>query len=150
MKVSASVTALTQALGVALMGLGLMSPADVHAGEIMIASARQNLDVTVPGQTTGTQRYIVTFGEAGVLNYDGGVASLSSTAPTNADGHRKLDVHASAAKSYAGYLADQRATHIDAINSALHRVLMPTHLYSITRNGMAASRTVVIAEPSRP
>lgn len=138
MKISVPVMTLTRALGVALMALGFVRPADVYAGEIKIVNAKQNIDAAVSGQMAGKQRYIITFSEAGVLNYAGAVAGLDSTAPKHADGQRKFDVHTSAAQSYAAYLADQRATHVDAINSALHRVLSPTHFYSITTNGMAA------------
>jgi subtilisin family serine protease len=137
MKVSISVTTLTKALGVALTGLGLMGPVDIYAAEIKIIDAKHNIVVAAPGQATGNQRYIVTFNEAGILNYDGGVSGLNSTAPRNIAGQRKLDAHTAAAQNYAAYLADHRATHVDAINSALHRVLSPTHVFAVTRNGIA-------------
>jgi hypothetical protein len=137
MKAPVSVTTLTMALGVALMGLGLMGPADVYADEIKIVNARQYFDA-VPDRTAGNQRYVITFAEAGVLNYRGGVSGLNATAPKNVDGQRKLDVHGSAAQSYSTYLANQRAMHVSVIDSALGRALTPKHFYSITMNGMAA------------
>jgi subtilisin family serine protease len=136
MKVSISVATIVKALDVALMGMGLVA-SDVYAAEIKIVNARQDIDVSVSDQAKGNQRYIVTFAEAGVLNYDGVVAGLVSTAPKVVAGQRKLETHTPAAQNYAAYLADQRATHIDAINNALKRVLSPTHFYSITLNGVA-------------
>jgi subtilisin family serine protease len=135
---SVSFMTLTSAIGFAMMGAGLQSSADVHAAEFRASIATQTVDTSVAGQTAGIQTYIITFAEAGLLHYTGGVSGIQSTAPLTTDGHRKLEVHTSVAHAYTTYLADQRNAHVASINSALGRALNVTHRYAITANGIAA------------
>ena len=138
MKIPVSAMTLALALGAALATAGFFYAGSADAGAVRIISAAQDFSVPLPAPATGNQRYIITFNEIGVLHYDSGVKGMKSTAPKNIDGQRKLDMHTVAAQSYSVYLADQRATHIHAINSALSRTVAATHIYAITVNGMAA------------
>jgi subtilisin family serine protease len=138
MKIPASGLPLTTALGVALTGLGFMHAADLHASEREVLDARRLVNTATGVQPAGTQRYIVTFDEAGVLTYDGALKGYPSTAPMHVAGQRKLNVATSAAQTYSAYLANQRAAHVAAINSVLGRTLNSTHTYAITLNGVAA------------
>lgn len=134
---SVSFMTLTSAIGFALMGMGLQSSADVHAADFEASIATQAVEPSMAGETAAIQIYIVRFAEAGLLHYRGGVSGIQSTAPLTTDGHRKLDVHTSAAQAYTTYLIDQRNAHIVSINSALGRALNVTHRYTITANGIA-------------
>ncbi|MEO5625267.1 MAG: S8 family serine peptidase [Dokdonella sp.] len=88
--------------------------------------------------SSAVESYIITFTDAGLLNYTGSVGSLRATTPQSS-GQRKLDVHTNAAKAYQGFLKDQRDTHLAAIRSTLGRDLAVTHTYTITVNGVAAN-----------
>ncbi|HSX62289.1 MAG TPA: S8 family serine peptidase [Tahibacter sp.] len=142
---NASIITLTSAIGFALMGVGIQSSAPAHAagfGTKAFATTEFGTPKPIPyagaGPATGIRSYIITFAEAGVLNYTGGVSGIASTAPQNTAGQRKLDIHTPAAQTYLNYLAEQRAAHVDAIGNALHRPLAATHSYAVTLNGVAA------------
>lgn len=136
---SVRLVTLTSAIGFALIGAGFQSPTNAHAAGSRANLSAQAAQLSSAAQTTGVQPYIIRFSEAGLLNYNGGVNDIQSTAPLATDGHRKLDVHTAAAKAYSTYIANQRAAHIASINGALGRTLNVTHHYGITANGIAAS-----------
>jgi subtilisin family serine protease len=128
---------LTAAIGVALGG-GLLS-ADTLARSPLTAST----SVQVTSQIKGSETYIITFAEEGLL-HNRGSGSVQATAP-DATGQRKLDVHSAAATSYQAYLKSQRDAHLSTIKSALGRDIKATHTYDITRNGVAAHLTAAEA-----
>ena len=119
---------LSTAIGFALAGAGLQGSTD--------AVARTYAPAPVVADADGV--YIITYTEAGLLNYEGGVAGLARTAPDQAAGQRKLDTTSIAAHSYEAYLDAQRAVHRAAIEASLSRNLEVTHSYGITFNGIAA------------
>lgn len=83
-------------------------------------------------------RYIVTFEEAGIAGYRGGVPGLQRTAPVDYPlATRKVDVLSPAARSYAAWLGTQRALHVARIEQALSRRLELPHQYAVTRNGLS-------------
>ncbi|NCT68669.1 MAG: S8 family serine peptidase [Rhodanobacteraceae bacterium] len=122
---------LTSAIGIALAGAGMQAVADAARPYQLtdVASDAANVDGT----------YIITFAEAGLFNYEGGVSGFARTAPNKASGERKLDRTSQAARSYEAYLEAQRAVHRTAIENAIKRPLDVTHSYGITFNGVAAS-----------
>jgi hypothetical protein len=122
---------LTSAIGIALAGVGMQAVADATRPYQLtdVAADAANVDGT----------YIITFAEAGLYNYEGGVAGLARTAPNKAAGERKLDRTSMAAHSYEAYLEAQRVVHRTAIENAIKRPLDVTHSYGITFNGVAAS-----------
>jgi len=126
---SVPLVTLASAISVALLGAGMLGPA-ARAAELSAETA-------VIGQTSGSEVYIVTFAEPGLLDYQGNVSGLQATAP-KAVGSRKLDVRSAASRAYDAYLENQRALHLSAIESTLGRPLEVTHSYSITLNGIAA------------
>ncbi len=132
---SVSIMTLTSAIGFALMGAGLQTSANASSANLQASAP---VDISQSGSTAGIQSYIITFTEEGVLNYKGGISGLQSTAPLETDGNRKLDVQTIAARNYMSYLAEQRASHIQAIDSAVRRAVSPTHYYAVTVNGIAA------------
>ena len=110
---------------------------DVHA-------MGHDLAAPMAAQSAGSEKYIVTFAEDGLLNYTGGVNGLRATTP-KAAGSRKLDIHTPAAQAYEAYLATQRSNQRNAIEGALGRNLAVSHSYSITLNGIAADMTAAEA-----
>jgi subtilisin family serine protease len=94
-------------------------------------------------------RYIVTFTEAGLVNYRGGVAGLQRTAPESdlvvSNSSRKLDANSSAANAYKAYLSAQRQLHINAIEQKLGRVLTVRYTYDVTRNAISADMSAADA-----
>ena len=130
---SVPVVTLASAIGFALLGAGFQSSASAHSFSKVDATTG-----SVAAQTAGSQTYIVTFAEDGLLHYAGGVGGLQATAPAKAAGQRKLDVHSAAAQAYANYLGMQRATHVAAVEGVLGRPLAVTHSYAILSNGIAA------------
>jgi subtilisin family serine protease len=127
---------LTSAIGLALAGAGMQSSTNVQAADIAPAAAA--------AQANGSEKYIVTFAEDGLLDYTGSVNGLQATAP-KAVGTRKLDTRSAAAQAYDAYLAAQRENHRLAIESVLGRPLAVTHSYSVTLNGIAADMTAAEA-----
>jgi subtilisin family serine protease len=91
----------------------------------------------VASQSTTIEKYIVTFAEPGLVNYQGGTRGLQATSP-KALGQRKLDVHSPAAIAYDTFLAQQREAYRASIESTIGRSLDVTHSYSVTLNGFAA------------
>lgn len=133
---SVSFITLASAIGFALLGAGLQSSANARTANLQGSAP---VDLSQSGSATGIQSYIITFAEEGVLNYKGGVSGMQSTAPLTTDGSRKLDVNTHAARTYTAYLAGQRASHVQAIDSALNRAVSATHSYAVTVNGIAAN-----------
>jgi subtilisin family serine protease len=133
MKKLVHVNALTAAVGVALLGIGLSSS---------VSAAQPSLGVAQSAATeiSSIGQYIVTFAEPGLLHYSGGVQGLSATAPKTL-GARKLDAQSPAARAYATYLDTQRAAHVTEIESRLGRPLDITHSYGVIRNGVAVALT---------
>jgi len=127
---------LTSAIAIAMVSAGL------HSADAAAVSA---VNVSAPvqvSQAKGNESYIIAFSEAGLLHNNGG-NGMQATAPTS--DQRKLDVHSSAAVSYRDYLKNQRDTHLAAIKNAIGRDLKVSHVYSITRNGVAAQLTATEA-----
>ncbi|MBN8726081.1 MAG: S8 family serine peptidase, partial [Xanthomonadales bacterium] len=126
--------ALSAAIGLALVGTAVYGSLAVNAA------------VPNPARDTATAEantdnvYIITFVEAGLINYEGGIAGLARTAPDTATGKR-LDRTSSAARTYEAWLETQRQSHRAALESTLGRALDVTHSYGITFNGIAAELT---------
>ena len=133
MKKLVHVNALTAAVGVALLGIGLSS--SVSAAQPSLGAAQ-----SAATEISSIGQYIVTFAEPGLLHYDGGVQGLSATAPKTL-GARKLDAQSQAARAYASYLDAQRAAHVSEIESRLGHPLDITHSYGVIRNGVAVGLT---------
>ncbi len=111
---------------VAMQGIAAFA-APAHAGATAAATPAAASEV-----------YIITFAEAGLLNYEGGVSGFARTAPDAARGQR-LDRDTLAARSYEAYLAAQRELHRGAIEVRIGRRLATSHSYGITFNGIAAA-----------
>jgi subtilisin family serine protease len=124
---------LSTAIGFALAGAGLHGSTNAVAGTYAPPPAT-NLEAA---DADGV--YIITYTEAGLLNYEGGVAGIARTAPSAAG--QKLDRTTIAAHSYEAWLEAQREVHRAAIESRLGRVLEVTHSYGITFNGIATQLT---------
>jgi len=135
---------MASAIGMALLGAGI-SP-DVLAATSS-ASVSESV-ASVEASTTG--RYIVTFSEAGLVSYKGGVAGLQRTAPVldgvSINSSRKFDVNSSASQSYKSYLADQRAAHVSTIEQKLGRALAIHFTYDVTRNAVSVEMSKEEAE----
>ena len=129
MKRFVSTNALASAVGLALAS-ALFQPVDVEAAPF-----------TAAHQAVGSESYIVSFSEDGLLYYSGNVQGFAATGASPGARARKLDVNTPAAQAYDGYLASARAMHVAAIESTLGRPLAITHSYSITLNGIAADMT---------
>ena len=127
---------LTAAIGVALGG-GLVSADSLARDSLNVVTTSVQLS-----QVRGTESYIITFVEEGLLHNHGG-NGVQATAPT-AD-QRKLDVHSAAAVAYSSYLNSQRSAHLADIKSAIGRDLPVSHMYGVTRNGVAATLTAAEA-----
>ncbi|WP_343787107.1 S8 family serine peptidase [Dokdonella soli] len=91
--------------------------------------------------TTG--RYIITFAEAGLANYKGGISGLQRTAPASdlvsANSSRKVDANSPAANSYKAYLSAQRDYYISAIEQKLGRNLAISFTYDVTRSAISVA-----------
>lgn len=127
---------LASAVGLALFGVG--------ASTGVSATGPAQLQATAGATTQKTSgRYIVTFAEAGLANYQGDVSGLQRTAPeldlVSAHSSRKLDARSTAAVAYKYYLASQRSLHIGAIEQQLGRALSIRYTYDVTRNGISAA-----------
>ncbi|MBZ0222846.1 MAG: S8 family serine peptidase [Dokdonella sp.] len=125
--------ALSTAIGIALAGVGMGDQAR------MISSAQAGEAVSAPEVATDGV-YIITYREAGLLNYQGGVSGLARTAPDSAAG-QKLDRNSVAAHGYEAWLETQRGVHRAEIESAIGRVIRASHSYGITFNGIAVELT---------
>jgi subtilisin family serine protease len=137
---SVPVMTLASAIGLALLGSGFQSAAAAP----LHANAQT---ATVGAQTSGSEVYIITFAEPGMLYYKGDVAGLAATAPSRTAAQRKLDVRSPAAQAYGNYLETQRQAYRSAMENAIGRPLAVTHSYSVTLNGIAA--TLSAAEAAR-
>jgi len=91
----------------------------------------------------GRDVYIVHFNEPALALFrgdtDGGVpasARLKATAP-GVTGARQLDVDAPAARSYRGFLAQQRGTRLAMAERALGRPLKPGFVYDVVANAVS-------------
>lgn len=129
---SESIRANTLAAALAVAALGLGATSFSLAGEQRVAAASSR-DVAV----SSVGRYIITFAEAGLARYAGGVNALEATS-VNAGGSRKLETRSAAAVAYARYLDGQRAAHVAVIEQALGRAVAMPHAYGINRNGVSA------------
>jgi subtilisin family serine protease len=121
--------ALASAVGLALAG-ALFQPTGIEAAQLQAAQ-----------QSVGSETYIVTFAEDGLLYYTGNVRGFAATGVDKNDRARKLDVHTSAAQAYGGFLASARDQHVASIEGTLGRTLSISHSYSVTLNGIAAEMT---------
>ncbi len=81
--------------------------------------------------------YMIEFEEDGALRYDGGVGSLSATAP-NKTGAHTFNARSAETLAYVGYLENTTAMHTAAIGSMLGRDLNVSHRYFYTHSGIAA------------
>ncbi len=120
---------LVSAVSLAMVGM-VFQP----TGDALAAAAPK----TAAAHAEGVQSYFINFGEAGLVNYRGGVQGFAPTAPSAAH-TRKLDVHSPAAVAYANYLQAARIGYINAIQSALGHQIPVTHQYAVTHNGIAAN-----------
>ena len=129
------VSVLTTAIGLALCG-GIGVSADLQA-----AGPSSRVMPGATAQTTG--RYIITFAEAGLADYQGGVYGFARTAPSpdlvGVHSSRKLDAKSSAAVSYREYLAANRDQHVSAIEHMLGRSLTVAYTYDVTRNAISVA-----------
>ncbi|MEO7062516.1 MAG: S8 family serine peptidase [Dokdonella sp.] len=130
---------LAAAIG-AIVGAAGIAAVPAIAAAVNNGSSRASVSAitTNLNQTTGSQSYIITFTEAGLVNYAGDVNGLQATTPQTDSAQRKLDVRSPAARAYEAYLAAQRTQHLSAIQSALGRGVTATHTYAVTVNGIAA------------
>ncbi len=135
--------ALSTAIGIALASTGMYSmgalASPTHAAPE--SSAKTNARET-------SEPYIITYTEAGLINYTGGVATLERTAP-DASRNERLNRNTPAARNYEAYLEAQREMHRTSIESVLRRTLEVTHSYGITFNGVAADLSEAEAERIR-
>jgi subtilisin family serine protease len=122
--------ALASAVGLALAAALFQPVTDVQAAPLAVVQ-----------QAIGSETYIVSFSEDGLLYYQGNVQGFAATGAPQGSRARKLDVHTTAAQAYDNFLATARATHVAAIESTIGRALDITHSYSITLNGIAADMT---------
>ncbi|HUD40376.1 MAG TPA: S8 family serine peptidase [Dokdonella sp.] len=108
----------------------------IHLGTL---AAWPALSQPAPDDASVTARktYLIEFEEAGALQYDGSVGTLSATAPRSA-GAQVFDAQAAEVRAYVGYLENTTAMHTAAIGSALGRGLEVSHRYFYTHSGIAA------------
>lgn len=129
-------TALTTAVGIALFGI--TASTGLSAAAINAAPSSSSAV-----QASATGRYIITFAEAGLVSYQGGIAGLARTAPeanlVSEHASRKLDARSPAATAYKSYLATQRAQYISGIQQALGRNLVISYSYDVTRNAISVA-----------
>lgn len=124
-------TTLAAAVSLAIASTGGVLTAHAGSAQLHGKSAAQSTP------STTVEKYIVTFIDAGLLSYDGGVRGMQATSP-RALGQRKLDANSAAAQVYKGFLEAQRGAYLATIQSEIGRPLDVTHSYSVTQNGVAA------------
>lgn len=81
--------------------------------------------------------WLVKFAEAGALYYDGSIEGLPATAPSRAQGQRKLDAQSAQAVAYRSFLQQRQSEQLQQISSMLGRALDLRHRYDITHSGVA-------------
>ena len=130
---------MASAVGLALIGMS--APATLLAANPLISA--ETAVVAQVADESETGRYIVTFAEPGLVQYRGGVPGLARTAPgvdgVSLNSSRKFVMESTAARQYQSYLAQQRTSHLDAMQRALGRGLEIHHTYDVTRNGVSVS-----------
>lgn len=130
---------MASAVGLALIGMS--APATLLAANPLISA--ETAVVAQVADESETGRYIVTFAEPGLVQYRGGVPGLARTAPgvdgVSLNSSRKFVMESTAARQYQSYLAQQRTSHLDAMQRALGRGLEIQHTYDVTRNGVSVS-----------
>ncbi|ANB17802.1 S8 family serine peptidase [Dokdonella koreensis] len=107
-------------------------------GLVAVPAVSQPAGDAVPAATRKT--YLIEFDEPGTLYYDGGMGSLSATAPRTT-GAQVFDARSAEARAYVSHLENTAAMHTAAIGAALGRSLTVTHKYFYTHSGIAAALT---------
>jgi len=132
---------LASAVSLALIGGVVAMPAH----DALAAGASDKVANSAENQRVLAERkvYMIRFAEAGLMHYTGGVNSIAATAPSGSS--RKLDVKSASAVAYLGYLDEQRAQHISAINAAIGRTISVPHAYAVTINGIASELSLAEA-----
>ena len=132
---------LASAVSLALIGGVVTMPAH----DALAAGASDKVANSAENQRVLAERkvYMIRFAEAGLMHYTGGVNSIAATAPSGSS--RKLDVKSASAVAYLGYLDEQRAQHISAINAAIGRTISVPHAYAVTINGIASELSLAEA-----
>lgn len=129
------------AISLALIGMGAASV--THAASPAIDAQVAQVSHGIEASETG--RYIVTFVEPGLVQYRGGIAGLSRTAPgvdgVSLNSSRKFVMESVAAHEYQLYLQQQRRTHLDTLQRALGHALDIHFTYEVTRNGISVALT---------
>lgn len=154
---SVHITTLASAVGVALVGAVTapkLEASTLGAARFEKPSPVANRTAAIPGtlseslgetQAPASGRYIVTFAEAGLVNYSGNVQGLARTAPhvdgVSQNSSRKFQIDSAASQSYKAYLETQRAAHVAAIEKKLGHALDIRFTYDVTRNGISAYLT---------
>ena len=149
---SVHLSVLASAVGLALAGGGIAaatknpngSPdASLLAGGSSAASVLT--EAREGGSTESSGRYFITFVEPGLARYRGGITGLAATAAhvdgVSANSSNKLQANSSAALAYRSYLAQQRASHIAEIESALGSALNIRFSFDVTRNAVSVALT---------
>lgn len=150
---SVHITTLASAVGVALVGVSMTSELEAKnldsAARLQLSSrtAARNVSPDIAAEegvaSAASGRYIITFAEAGLVNYHGGVPGLARTAPhvdgISSNSSRKFQIDSAQSQAYKAYLESQRAVHIAAIEKKLGRALAVRFTYDVTRNGISAA-----------
>lgn len=85
-------------------------------------------------------RYLVTFDEAGLAAYTGGVPGYARTAPFDVPFARHaLDADSAPSRAYLDHLKSRRAAHVAAIEAALGRGVAVAYEYAVTENGVSVA-----------
>lgn len=113
----------------------------VAAIVLAVASARP-----IEVQAGDRRTYLIRFGEAGAMDYRGGIGALPASAPAGA---ARFDVSAAAVAAYRAFLHERQARHLEAIGVALGRVAEPIHDYTLVHSGVALQLTAAEAERVR-
>lgn len=103
---------------------------------------------TGAAQTKAMEKYIVRFGETGLLYYEGGVRNLRGTS-RSVTGDRKLNVHSEESRAYLSFLREESGDYLSAIQAALGRNIEAVHNYEITFHGVALELSADEAERVR-
>lgn len=130
---SVRIPVLAAAIASALAGNGV-------SADLIAASPATQKTLFVAESPVG--RYLITFTEPGLVEYQGGISGLSRTAPSSdlvsAAASRKFNAATPAAAAYKAYLAHQRAAYVKAIEMALGHALAISYVYDVARHAVSA------------
>lgn len=90
--------------------------------------------------------WVVTFNEAGLLNYTGDTPGLSATRPATGE---KLAASSQASLAYMNHLKTLKDQRVQTFNQSLNRVVKPRYHYRATRHGVLLDLTTAEAEALR-